>query len=84
MSIPSRAAAALRSRLTGVFGSSGNGDRQAGDKSQLLQSPSHDDYLLRCVLKTSVNGWTDGELQDGVVDTRLNKRITVTKYLFKT
>lgn len=42
----SRAPPDLRGGLTGVSGSPGDRDRQAGDQSQLLQSSPHDDHLL--------------------------------------
>lgn len=66
------ATAGLRSGLTGVSGSSGDSDGQTGDQSQLLQSPSHDDHLLWCVLKTSVDRWRDGEPEDGEADEQLD------------
>lgn len=58
------AAAGLRGGLPGVSGGSGDSDGQTGDESELLQSPPHDDHLLRRVLETSVDGQTLGELVD--------------------
>lgn len=45
----------LRGGLSGVSGSPGDRDWQAGDQSELLQSSPHDDHLFWCVLKTSID-----------------------------
>lgn len=58
--IISWAAAGLRGGLPGVLGGTRDGDGQAGDESELLQSPPHDDHLLRRVLETSIDGRAGG------------------------
>ena len=64
------ATAGLRGGLSRVSGSSGDCDGQTGDQSKLLQSSPHDDHLLRCVLKTSVDRRWDGEADTPLDATR--------------
>lgn len=54
----------LRGGLSGVSGSPGDRDWQAGDQSQLLQSSPHDDHLFWCVLKTSIDRQMDRDVEN--------------------